>query len=65
VSLATDGLDAAGALAAAGVGGTDRFDGFAVGQVLYGMLEERERPAERPVRGPAGRGRAGQVARAV
>ena len=40
VSLATDGLDASGALAAAGVGGDDggRFDGFAVGRMIFEIM---------------------------
>lgn len=39
VSLATDGLDASGALAAAGVGGEEgRFDGFAVGKMIVEIM---------------------------
>jgi len=38
VSLATDGLDAAGALEAAGVGERDSFSDAAIGQVIYAML---------------------------
>lgn len=40
VSLATDGLDGGGALAAAGVGGSDgaRLDGFAVGKLIFDLM---------------------------
>lgn len=38
VSLATDGLDAAGALEAAGVGGGERVDGFAVGKAIFALM---------------------------
>lgn len=45
VSLATDGLDAAGALEAAGVGERDSFSDAAIGQVIYAMLSgDYQRP---------------------
>lgn len=38
-SMATDGLDAGGALAAAGVGGSDgRIDGFGVGRLIFEVM---------------------------
>lgn len=39
VSLATDGLDAESALAAAGVGDAESFDGFSVGRMLFEMMD--------------------------
>lgn len=36
--MATDGLDAGGALAAAGVGGSDRLDGFSVGKLIFDVM---------------------------
>jgi len=39
VSMATDGLDADGALQAAGVGSTEATDAFSVGRALYEMME--------------------------
>lgn len=41
VSLATDGLDAEGALAAAGVGESGALDGFAVGRQLFELVERQ------------------------